>query len=104
MREVKGYVFGYSPEDHFEILFGKSIGNADGPYENFEGNGHFPFGDLEECTISSEEFRRIRKTNRTRVGKIKMKIAETVDEFDCFKDKSNLIVIQKGDHSYFLGP
>jgi|SRR3972149_8096510 len=92
MREINGYVF-IVRQPIEEYLFGKSIRLANQLYENFETNGLVPFEKISQAKKASKTFSH--DCLSIFIGELYMKVAETREEIDFFKDKTNLVVIMK---------
>jgi hypothetical protein len=93
MREITGHVF-IAECREAEFMFGKPTSENCVIYENIESNGLVPYDSQEQARDAAEHFF-MDPYYLVSLAKLWMKIAETRDELDYFKDKTNLIVIMK---------
>lgn len=112
MRKVNGYVFVVQLKGtHYKPMFGKKEEErSNGNYANMGGNGLIPYDSVEQAVEGAEDFKQKRKgVEEIKIGKLEMEIAESVEEFEEFREKDSLVVIKREvEENYidesFLGP
>ena|SRR3989338_6875963 len=106
MRNVKGYVF-VANTGNSQQIFGKSVQSIYN-YEALSTNNITPYKNKKEAIRGSSTFKKSRAATLVQVGSLEMKIAESNEEFEYFKDKESLIVIVSYgpdmNGKYFMGP
>lgn len=95
MRKIQGYVF-IPYFDDFAPIFGKKMQTtrSDGDFENFSSNNLSPFDTKEQAISSVKEFLSKRKCEKADISKLFLEVAESRQEIDLFKKRTNLIVIR----------
>ena len=94
MKEINGYVI-VAKTDLVELLFGKPEKFNHQGYENFETNGLVPFEEMRRVKDVANISIFPQEVNIISIGQIYLKIAESEEELEFFRKKTNLIVIRK---------
>ena len=92
MRKINGYVF-VANIGYFQQIFGKSVNAKINNYEALSTNDITPYKNKKEAIRGSSTFKKTHDVTLVQLGKLEMKIAESHDEFEYFKDKEGLIVV-----------
>jgi hypothetical protein len=106
MKNVSGYVF-LADFGDLTRLFGRKVTKIlPHNFENLQTNGIAPYRKLTEARRGVETYEEvISGVVGTKVGRLEMQIAESVDELEHFRNKRALIVIAHDEFDEdFLGP
>lgn len=105
MRKINGYVF-IAKTPRIWPMFGKSINFPQQSYENFETNNFVPFDSRVKVKKSAEEYKSKNNPLEINLAEIEMILSEDKNEFEFFKNKTNLIIasLESYDEKRLIGP
>ena len=105
MRKINGYVF-IAKTPGIWPMFGKSINFSQQSYENFQTNNLTLFISKAKAQKSADEYKAKNNSLEINLAEIEMILSENKNEFEFFKNKTNLIIVslESYDEKKLIGP